>query len=161
MSDSRNISFEGDLRADDLRFALVVSRFNSQVTEKLLAGAHEAITKCGGKPANVKVVRIPGAFEFPVTARTLANTERYDAIVCLGAVVRGGTPHFDYVAGEAARGIAQASYDSGVPIAFGVLTTDTMQQAEDRAGGPDGNKGFDAAMSVIEMAHVLRRIRQW
>ncbi|MDE3197777.1 MAG: 6,7-dimethyl-8-ribityllumazine synthase [Acidobacteriota bacterium] len=161
MSDSRNISFDGHLRADDLRFALVVSRFNSSVTGKLLEGALEAIAKCGGKAENIQVIRIPGAFEFPVTARALANTERYDAIVCLGAVVRGGTPHFDYVAGEAARGIAQASYDSGIPVAFGVLTTDTMEQAEDRAGGKDGNKGYDAAMTAIEMAHVLRRVRHW
>lgn len=161
MSDSRNISFEGDLRAEGLRFAIVVSRFNSIVTERLLEGATAAIEKCGGKTADVRVIRIPGAFEFPVTARTLAQTERYDAIVCLGAVVRGDTPHFDYVAGEAARGIAQASYDSGVPVAFGVITANTMEQAQDRAGGKDGNKGFDAAMTAIEMAHVLRRIRQW
>jgi 6,7-dimethyl-8-ribityllumazine synthase len=161
MSDSRNISFEGELRAEGLRFAIVVSRFNSIITDRLLQGATAAIEKCGGKPGDVQVIRIPGAFEFPVTVRTLADTERYDAIVCLGAVVRGDTPHFDYVAGEAARGIAQASYDSGVPVAFGVLTTNTMEQAEHRAGGKDGNKGFDAAMTAIEMAHVLRRIRQW
>ena len=161
MSDSRNISFEGELRAEGLRFAIVVSRFNSIVTERLLEGARAAIEKCGGKAGDVQVIRVPGAFEFPVTVKTLADTERYDAIVCLGAVVRGDTPHFDYVAGEAARGIAQASYDSGVPVAFGVLTTNTMEQAEDRAGGKDGNKGFDAAMTAVEMAHVLRRIRQW
>jgi len=161
MSDSRNISFEGELRAEGLRFAIVVSRFNSVVTDRLLEGATAAIEKCGGKSGDVQVIRVPGAFEFPVTVRTLADTERYDAIVCLGAVVRGDTPHFDYVAGEAARGIAQASYDSGVPVAFGVLTTNTMEQAENRAGGKDGNKGFDAAMTAIEMAHVLRRIRHW
>ena len=160
MSDSKNISFEGELRADGLRFAIVVSRFNSAVTEKLLAGASEAIRNRGGKPEDIDVIRIPGAFEFPAVARALAGKKKHDAIVCLGAVVRGDTPHFDFVAGEAARGIAQASYDSGMPIAFGVLTTNTMQQAEDRAGGKDGNKGFDAAMTAIEMAHVLRRIRE-
>jgi 6,7-dimethyl-8-ribityllumazine synthase len=135
-----------------------VSRFNSFVTDRLREGALEAIAKAGGTLAEGDVIQIPGAWEFPVTVRALAY-RGYDAIICLGAVIRGDTPHFDYVAGEAARGIADASAASGVPMAFGILTTNTVEQATDRAGGKHGNKGYDAAMTAIEMALLLRAIR--
>jgi 6,7-dimethyl-8-ribityllumazine synthase len=150
---------EGELKAEGLRFAVVVSRFNSFITERLLDGAMDAIKRCGGKAADIEIVRIPGAWEFPVTVRAIAAGKRHDAILCLGAVIRGDTPHFDYVAGEAARGIAAASAETGLPIAFGVLTTNTVEQAIDRAGAKSGNKGFDAAMTAIEMANLLRRLR--
>ena len=153
------VSFEGELKADGLRFAIVVSRFNSFITDRLLAGALDAIGRCGGKAEDVALIRIPGAWEFPLTLKALAARGKYDAILCLGAVIKGDTPHFDYVAGEAAKGIAAASVESGIPIAFGVLTTNTVEQAIDRAGAKSGNKGFDAAMTGIEMANLLRRLR--
>jgi len=146
----------GHLNAKGLRLAVVVSRFNSFVTDRLLEGALDAILKTGGAVTNDDIIHIPGAWEFPVTLRALPN---YDAIICLGAVIRGDTPHFDYVAGEAARGIAEASAATGVPMAFGILTTNTVEQATDRAGGKHGNKGYDAAMTAIEMATLLRELR--
>lgn len=157
-------TFEGELKADGLRFAILVSRFNSFITDKLLSGAVDAIERCGGKAADIDLVRIPGAWEFPVTVKAVAarNSEAgkpYDGIICLGAVIKGDTPHFDYVAGEAARGIAALSVETGIPIAFGVLTTNSVEQAIDRAGAKSGNKGFDAAMTAIEMANLLRRLR--
>lgn len=147
------------LNAAGLRLAVVVSRFNGFVTDRLREGALEAIAETGGAIAERDIVQIPGAWEFPVTVRALAERDRYDAIVCLGAVIRGDTPHFDYVAGEAARGIADASAATGIPMAFGILTTDTVEQATDRAGGKHGNKGYDAAMTAIEMAILLRGLR--
>jgi 6,7-dimethyl-8-ribityllumazine synthase len=138
------------LDATGLNFAILVARFNSAITEKLLAGAREAFTKAGAK--SQQVFYVPGAFELPCAAKKLAERGGFDAIVALGAVIRGGTPHFEYVAGEAARGLQQAGLDSGVPVIFGVLTTDNLEQAEERAGGAAGNKGFDAAMTAIEMA---------
>ena len=159
MSNPENITFEAGLRADGLHFAIVVSRFNSFVTDPLLAGALDAIRRAGGNPEAVEVVRVPGAWELPIAVRTLAALKKFDAMICLGAVIRGDTPHFDFVAGEAARGIAQASADFNVPVAFGVLTTDTVEQAEVRAGGKAGNKGYDAAMTAIEMANLVRRLR--
>src|SRR4051812_12078068 len=147
----------GTLNADGLRLAVVTSRFNNFVTDRLREGALDAIKQAGGTLAEGDVISIPGAWEFPVTVRALAG-RGYDAIICLGAVIRGDTPHFDYVAGEAARGIADASAASGVPMAFGILTTNTVEQATDRAGGKLGNKGFDAAMTAIEMALLLRQI---
>ncbi|MEP6715930.1 MAG: 6,7-dimethyl-8-ribityllumazine synthase [Terriglobia bacterium] len=152
-------SFEGELKADGLRFAIVVSRFNSFITDRLLAGALDCIERSGGSAGDVEIVRIPGAWEFPITIRALIARKGHDAILCLGAVIKGDTPHFDYVAGEAARGIAKASAESGIPIAFGVLTTNTVEQAVDRAGAKSGNKGFDAAMTAIEMANLLRKLR--
>ena len=138
------------LNANGLNFAILVARFNSAITEKLLEGAREALTKAGAK--SQEVFYVPGAFELPFAAKKLAERGDFDAIVALGAVIRGETPHFDYVAGEAARGLQQAALETGVPIAFGVLTTDNREQAEARAGGAVGNKGFDAAMTAVEMA---------
>ncbi|MCU1330188.1 MAG: 6,7-dimethyl-8-ribityllumazine synthase [Bryobacterales bacterium] len=152
-------TFEGDLTASGLRFAIIVSRFNSFITDRLLAGALDAIQRSGGQDAAVDLVRIPGAWEFPITVRTVAAAKKHDAIICLGAVIKGDTPHFDYVAGEAAGGIGAASCDLGIPVAFGVLTTNTVEQAVDRAGAKSGNKGFDAAMTAIEMANLLRKLR--
>jgi 6,7-dimethyl-8-ribityllumazine synthase len=159
MSEHTHQSFDAELSAAGLRFAIIVSRFNSFVTDPLLAGALDALEKRGADLKHIDVVHVPGAWELPFAARVVAAKQRCDAIICLGAVIRGDTPHFDYVAGEAARGIADASAHTGVPIAFGVLTTNTVEQAVDRAGGKSGNKGFDAAMTAIEMAHLLRKWR--
>jgi 6,7-dimethyl-8-ribityllumazine synthase len=136
--------------ARGLKFAIVVARFNSHITEKLLEGAVEALKKANA--AEHKVFSVPGAFELPLAAKKLARRGGYDAVIALGAVIRGDTPHFDYVAGEAARGLQNVALDTGVPVIFGVLTTDNLEQAEARAGGAHGNKGFDAAMTAIEMA---------
>jgi 6,7-dimethyl-8-ribityllumazine synthase len=152
--------FEGQLTAAGLRFAIIVSRFNGFITERLLAGAMDALTRTGADADLIDVVKVPGSWEIPLVAAELARGHRYDAVVCLSAVIRGETPHFDYVAAEAAKGVAHASYETGVPVAFGVLTTNTLEQAIDRAGAKGGNKGFDAAMSAIEMANLLRTLRQ-
>ena len=152
--------FEGRLSAGGLRFAIVVSRFNSFITERLLAGAMDALARTGADAAQIDTVRVPGAWEIPLVAAELARQHRYDAVICLSAVIRGETPHFDYVAGEAAKGIAHAAAETGVPVAFGVVTANTMDQAIDRAGGKSGNKGFDAAMTAVEMAHLMRALRQ-
>jgi 6,7-dimethyl-8-ribityllumazine synthase len=152
--------FEGHLSAAGLRFAIVVSRFNSFITERLLAGAMDALKRTGADAGQIDTVKVPGAWEIPLVAAELARQHRYDAVICLSAVIRGETPHFDYVAGEAAKGIAQAAAETGVPVAFGVLTANTMEQAIDRAGGKSGNKGFDAAMTAVEMAHLMRALRQ-
>ena len=151
---------EGDLSAKGLRFALIVGRFNSFVSERLLAGALDALKRSGCAEEHIEIIRVPGSWEMPVVARELAKMKRHDAIIALGAVIRGDTPHFDYVAGEMARGLAEVARESGVPIALGVLTTNTVEQAVDRAGAKSGNKGFDAAMSAIEMANLMRRLRQ-
>ena len=151
---------EGDLSAKTLRFAIVVGRFNSFVTDRLLAGALDALTRSGCPEENIEIVKVPGSWEMPVVARELAREKRCDAIIALGAVIRGDTPHFDYVAGETARGLAQVAADTGIPVGFGVLTTNTVEQAVDRAGLKGGNKGFDAAMTAIEMANLMRRLRQ-
>jgi 6,7-dimethyl-8-ribityllumazine synthase len=150
---------EGNLSASDLRFAIVVARFNHYITDRLLQGALDALKRSGAGDEAIEIFRIPGSWEFPVTVRSVAALRRYDAIICLGAVIRGDTPHFDYVAGEAASGIARVAAETGVPIAFGVLTTNTVEQAVDRSGAKSGNKGFDAAMTAIEMANLLRRIQ--
>jgi len=159
MSDTTNQSFDAELSAAGFRFAIVVSRFNSFVTDPLLTGALDALAQRGADLKHIDVVHVPGAWELPITVRTIAEHKKHDAIICLGAVIKGDTPHFDYVAGEAARGIAAASTETGIPMAFGVLTTNTMEQAVDRAGGKDGNKGFDAALTAIEMANLLRKLR--
>ncbi len=149
---------EGNLDARGMKFAIVVARFNSVVSDRLLDGALDALRRTGADLDAVDIVKVPGSWEIPLTVRTLASGRKYDAIIALGAVIRGGTPHFDYVAGQAASGIAQAAVDTGVPVAFGVLTADTMEQAIDRAGGKSGNKGFDAAMTAIEMASLLGKL---
>src|SRR5438270_12505411 len=151
---------EGQLSAAGLRFAIIVSRFNSFITDRLLAGAMDALARTGADPAAVDTVKVPGSWEVPLVASELARQHRYDAIICLSAVIRGETPHFDYVAAEAAKGVAHASAETGVPVAFGVLTTNTLEQAIDRAGAKSGNKGFDAAMTAIEMAILMRVLRQ-
>lgn len=148
---------EGELMARDLRFALVTARFNEFVVEPLIRGALDALRRHGAEK-QADIVRVPGAFDLPLAARKLAMSRRYDALIALGAVIRGETPHFDYVAGECASGLARIALESGVPIAFGVLTTETLEQAMDRAGGKAGNKGADAAMAAIEMANLMRRL---
>jgi 6,7-dimethyl-8-ribityllumazine synthase len=150
---------EGQLIASGMKFAVIVGRFNSFVTERLLEGALDAIRRHGGNTDDVDVLRVPGSWEMPVVAAELARQKRHDAIVCLGAVVRGDTPHFDYVAGNAASGLAQVAAQHGVVVAFGVLTTNTLEQAIDRAGGKSGNKGSDAAVTAIEMVSLLRTVR--
>ncbi len=152
-------TYQGELQGAGLRVALTVSRFNEAVTSRLLAGARTALERHGVRAEDVDLAWVPGAFELPFTARKLAESHRYDAVVCLGAVIRGETPHFEYVAGEAARGIADAARDTGVPVIFGVLTTDTLEQALERASGKAGNKGYDAAVNAIEMANLLRQLR--
>ena len=149
---------QGELLAGDLRFALVAARFNDFVVELLIRGALDALKRHGVGEQQVDIVRVPGAFDIPVVARKLALSRRYQALVALGAVIRGDTPHFDYVAGECAAGISRIALESGVPIAFGVLTTDSVEQAMDRAGGKAGNKGADAALVAMEMANLLRRL---
>ncbi len=151
--------FRGELNGEGLRIAVVVSRFNEEVTSRLLAGARAALDEHGVREKDIDVAWAPGAFELPFVARHLAESRRYDAVVCLGAVIRGETPHFDYVAGEAARGIADAARDTGVPVVFGVITPNTLEQALHRAGGKKGNKGFDAVLTAIEMANLLRQLR--
>jgi 6,7-dimethyl-8-ribityllumazine synthase len=149
---------EGELLVRDLRFGVVITRFNDFVVEPLLRGALDALKRHGAADKQIEIVRVPGAFDLPVAARKLALSRRYEALIALGAVIRGQTPHFDYVAGECASGLARIALESGVPIAFGVLTTDTMEQAVDRAGGKAGNKGADAALAALEMANLLRRL---
>lgn len=151
--------YEGQLEAKGLRFSLVVSRFNSFITERLLSGALDALKRAGVSDSDVEIVKVPGSWEMPVVAAELARQKRHDGIICLGAVIKGETPHFDYVAGEAAKGLAQVSLASGIPIAFGVLTTNTLEQAIDRAGAKGGNKGFESAMTAIEMANLMRGLR--
>lgn len=150
---------EGQLDARGLKVAIVVSRFNSLVTERLLAGALDALARCGCDAEGIEVVRVPGSWELPVAAGEIARQKRHDALICLGTVIRGDTPHFDYIAAEAAKGLGQVQMQSGIPLAFGVLTTNTLEQAVDRAGAKSGNKGFDAAMSAIEMASLMRKLR--
>ena len=149
---------EGDLQARDYRFAVLASRFNEFVVDALVKGAVDALRRHGASDKQVEIVRVPGAYDMPLVARKLAQSRRYDAIVTVGAVIRGQTAHFDYVAGECASGLARVSAETGVPVAFGVLTTETAEQAMDRAGGKAGNKGAEAAASAIEMINLLRRV---
>ena len=152
-------TIEGGLSAQGLKFAIVIGRFNSFITERLLAGALDALERCGADTTALEIVKVPGAWELPVVIKELARQKRHDAIIALSAVIRGDTPHFDYVAGEAAKGLGHIAADSGVPVAFGILTTNTLEQAIDRAGAKGGNKGFDAAMTAIEMANLMRQLR--
>jgi 6,7-dimethyl-8-ribityllumazine synthase len=151
-------TIEGTLSAAGLRFAIVASRFNALVVEPLIAGATDAIVRAGGDADAIEIVRCPGAWELPQVVRRVIARGGIDAVVALGAVIRGSTPHFDYVAGEAARGLARAAEGGEIPVAFGVLTTDTVEQALDRAGAKAGNKGFDAAMTAIELAQLFKAL---
>jgi 6,7-dimethyl-8-ribityllumazine synthase len=151
---------EGDLKAGNLRIALVASRFNESVVDRLVAGAVDALAAQGADPGALELVRVPGAFDLPPVVRRIALSRRFDAIVALGAVIRGDTPHFDYVAGECAAGLARISSETGVPVAFGVLTTDTEEQALDRAGGAEGNRGADAARAAVELANLMRTLER-
>ncbi len=151
---------EWNLDARGFKFAIVVARFNSSITDKLLDGAKEALARSGATDGDIEVVQVPGSFELPLAAKTLAELRRYDAVIALGAVIRGETPHFDYVAGEAASGLARVALDTGIPVAFGVLTTNTLEQAMARAGCGGSNKGYDAAMTAIEMAALMRKLRE-
>ncbi|HKE44190.1 MAG TPA: 6,7-dimethyl-8-ribityllumazine synthase [Steroidobacteraceae bacterium] len=151
-------TLEGDHLARDLRFAIVASRFNEFIVESLIRGAIETLQRHGASEQQIELVRVPGAFEMPVTVKRLLAARRHDAVIALGAVIRGATPHFEYVAGECASGLTRVALDTGIPIAFGVLTTDSVEQAVDRAGGKNGNKGAEAAVTAIEMANLLRRL---
>jgi len=151
-------TIEGGRSAKGLRIAIVAARFNHFVVDKLLAGAVDTLTQAGISTQDLDIVRVPGAFEIPLAARKLCQSRNYDAVITLGAVIRGGTPHFDYVAGECARGVSDAARDSGLPVIFGVLTCDDMEQATERSGGKHGNKGADAALAAIEMADLLRKL---
>jgi 6,7-dimethyl-8-ribityllumazine synthase len=146
---------EGNLNAAGKKFGIIVARFNSFIGERLLEGAMDTLTRSGARDADIEVLRVPGAYEIPLVAQKMARSGRYDAIICLGAVIRGATPHFDFVANEAAKGIAMAGMDADLPIIFGILTTDTIEQAIERAGTKAGNKGSDCAMTAIEMVNLL------
>jgi 6,7-dimethyl-8-ribityllumazine synthase len=150
---------EANLIAEGKKFALVVSRFNDFITEKLLSGAMDALVRSGAAPDDIEVVKVPGAFEIPLAAKRVAGTERFDAIVCLGAVIRGSTPHFDYVSAEVSKGIAAVGMEADVPVIFGVITTDTIEQAIERAGTKAGNKGWSAAMAAVEMANLFSELK--
>lgn len=150
---------EAKLIAEGKSFALVVSRFNDFISEKLLRGALDTLLRLGAKDDDIEIVKVPGAFEIPLAAKKMATTNRFDAVICLGAVIRGSTPHFDYVAAEASKGIAMVSMEFEIPVIFGVLTTDTIEQAIERAGTKAGNKGHDAALAAIEMANLFETIK--
>lgn len=150
---------EGTLDAAGYRFGIVVSKYNEFVTSRLLAAAVEALSKAGASDEALVVVRVPGAFEIPPVARLLARSGRFDAVICLGAVIRGDTPHFEYVSAEASRGIARAAWDSDVPVIFGVVTTNTAEQALERAGAPERNRGAEAARTAIEMVNLLAQLQ--
>lgn len=149
---------EGKLNAKDYKFGIIVSRFNDFISQKLLEGALDCLKRHQAADENITVIKAPGSFEIPLAAGKLASSKKYDAVICLGAVIRGATPHFDYVAAEAAKGIAHVSLSSGVPVIFGILTTDNIEQAIERAGTKSGNKGWDAALSAIEMADLLKQL---
>jgi 6,7-dimethyl-8-ribityllumazine synthase len=151
--------WEGALTAKGLSFGIVASRTNEFITTRLLDGALDALRRHGVEEEQIAVVRVPGSFEIPLTAKRLATSGQYDAIICLGTVIRGATPHFEYIAGQVAKGVAAAALETGVPMAFGVLTTDSIEQAVERAGTKGGNKGFDAACSAIEMANLFRQLK--
>ena len=152
-------TWEGALVAKGLTFGIVVSRTNDFITARLLEGALDALRRHGAEDDQIHVAKVPGSFEIPLAAKRLATTGHYNAIICLGTVIRGATPHFEYIAGEVSKGVAAAALETGVPMAFGVLTTDSIEQAVERAGGKSGNKGFDAACSAIEMANLFRELK--
>ena len=149
---------QGDLLARDLRFALVAARFNDSIVENLVRGAIDALLRHGASEKQIELIRVPGAFDLPLIVRRAAASRRFDAVIALGAVIRGATPHFDLVAGQCAAGLARAAEETGVPVAFGVLTTDSIEQAVERSGTKAGNKGVDAALAALELANLLRRM---
>ncbi len=151
---------EGKLNAKGMRFGIVVSRFNDFICERLLAGAVDVLLRNGAEDKDIEILKVPGAFEIPQVARKIALAKKFDAIICLGAVIRGATPHFDYIASEVSKGVAMIGMESEVPVAFGVLTTDNLEQAIERAGTKAGNKGWDAALSAIEMANLYREMKE-
>ena len=151
-------TINGDLVARDLRFAIVASRFNDFIVDALIRGAVDTLLRHGAGEKQVEIIRVPGAYDLPFVVRRVAASKRYDAVVALGAVIRGATPHFDHVAGQCAAGLARAADDTGVPVAFGVLTTDTIEQAIERAGTKAGNKGYDAAMTAVELCNLYRAL---
>ncbi|WP_457622196.1 6,7-dimethyl-8-ribityllumazine synthase [Persephonella sp.] len=153
------IEINGNLSAEGIKFAIIVGRFNDLITNKLLEGAIDCIIRHGGSEDNITVVRVPGSFEIPLIAKKMAKTGKYDAVICLGAVIRGSTPHFEYVAAEVTKGIALVSLETETPVSYGILTTDTIEQAVERAGTKMGNKGFDAALSAIEMVNLIKEIK--
>lgn len=150
--------YEGELQAKGLKFAVIVSRFNEFITNKLLDGAVDALLRHGSSEENIDIIKVPGSFEIPLAAKKIAKKKSYDAIICLGTIIRGATPHFEYVASEAAKGIALVSLEAEIPVAFGVITADTIEQAIERAGTKSGNKGWDAALVAIEMAQLLKKL---
>jgi len=152
-------TYEGKLVADGKKFGIAVSRFNDFISKELLAGAMDALTRHGAKEEDVEIAWVPGSFEIPGTARIMAESGKYHAVICLGAVIRGGTPHFNYIAAEVSKGVAQVALQTGVPTIFGVITTDTIEQAIERAGTKAGNKGFDAAVAAIEMANLYEDLK--
>jgi len=152
--------YAGELKADGLRFGIVVSRFNAFITERLLAGAADALKRAGAADGAIDVARVPGSFEIPAAAREMAASGRYDAVICLGCIIRGETPHFEYISAEVSRGITAAALLTGVPVIFGVLTCDTLEQAIHRAGAKAGNKGFEAGLAAVEMANLMTQLRQ-
>jgi len=150
--------YQGMLLGKGLRFGLVISRFNEFISKKLLEGAEDALLRHGVNPEDIEVAWVPGSFEIPLIAQKLAQTKKYNAVICLGAVIRGDTPHFDYIAAEVTKGIAKVGLDAGLPVIYGVITTENLEQAIERAGTKAGNKGFDAAVSAIEMANLVKGI---
>ena len=153
-----SVELQGGSNGEGLRIAIVVATFNDFITSKLLEGARAALDRHGVRDGDITVARVPGSFELPLAAKKLAESARHDAVICLGAVIRGETDHYEHVAGEAAKGIANASINSGLPVIFGVLTTDTLEQAINRAGGKQGNNGYNAALAAIEMANLMRAL---
>ena len=153
-----NKQFEGMLLGKGLRFGLVVSRFNEFITKKLLEGAQDALLRHGVNEVDIDVAWVPGSFEIPLVAKRLAQSQRYDSVICLGAVIRGGTPHFDYIAAEVSKGVAKVSLETGLPVIYGVITADTLEQAIERAGTKMGNRGFEAAEHALEMANLIKSI---
>jgi 6,7-dimethyl-8-ribityllumazine synthase len=149
---------QGDLTAKGLRFGIVAARFNDFITSRLLDGAIDALLRHGAADSDIEVLKVPGSYEIPLAAKMLAKSKKFNAIICLGAVIRGATPHFEYVSAEVSKGVASVSMETGLPVIFGVLTTDTIEQAIERAGTKSGNKGWDAALSAIEMANVMKQM---
>jgi 6,7-dimethyl-8-ribityllumazine synthase len=152
--------YEGKISAEGKRFALVVSRFNDFISDKLLAGAVDALVRHGARDEDIDIAKVPGSFEIPLIAKKMAQKEKYDAVICLGAVIRGSTPHFEYVSAEVSKGVALVGLESGIPVIFGVITTDTLEQAIERAGTKAGNKGWSAAMAAMEMADLATSLDQ-